>query len=185
MAMRHIKVVVAITWLLAGPALAENLSVDNFDADPNSRWTYVSDQVMGGVSEGRVEYVDQGDDSFARLTGLVSTENNGGFIQVRRTVAKRSVDSALGVYVKARGNSQEYYIHLRTSGTVLPWQYYQAGFEVTKDWQTIRLPLSDFERSSAWLGKIINPKSIRSVGVLAYGRDHQAEIEIAEVGFYR
>ena len=67
---------------------------------------------------------------------------------------------------------------------MLPWQYYQAGFQVTEDWQTIRLPLTDFERSGSWLAAAVNPKSIRSIGVLAYGRDHQAEIDIAEIGFY-
>jgi hypothetical protein len=115
----------------------------------------------------------------------VSTDNNGGFIQIRREVAKGSADGALGVYLKVRGNSQGYYIHLRTSGTVLPWQYYQAEFQVTEDWQNMRVPLADFERSSSWLAAPINSKSIRSVGIVAYGRDHEAEVDIAEIGFYR
>ena len=184
MSVLNIRVLIAITWVVAGSAFADNLVMDKFDADPKSRWSYVSDQVMGGVSEGGAEYLNQDGDSFARLTGRVSTENSGGFIQIRRAVAKGSVDDALGVYLRVRGNSQGYYVHLRTSGTVLPWQYYQAGFQVTEDWQTIRLPLTDFERSGSWLAAAVNPKSIRSIGVLAYGRDHQAEIDIAEIGFY-
>ena len=184
MSVLHIRVLIAITWVVAGSAFADELVMDKFDADPKSRWSYVSDQVMGGVSEGSAEYLNQDGDSFARLTGRVSTENSGGFIQIRRAVAKGSVDDALGVYLRVRGNSQGYYVHLRTSGTVLPWQYYQAGFQVTEDWQTIRLPLTDFERSGSWLAAAVNPKSIRSIGVLAYGRDHQAEIDIAEIGFY-
>jgi len=27
-------------------------------------------------------------------------------------------------------------------------------------------------------------KSIRSIGVVAYGRDHRADIQVSEVGFY-
>lgn len=185
MSIVHIKLLVLITWLLAGSALAENMLVDEFNSAPESRWSYVSDQVMGGVSQGSVEYLEEGNENVARLAGSVSTDNNGGFIQIRREVAKGSIDGAIGVYIKVRGNSQGYYVHLRTSGTMLPWQYYQAEFQVTEDWQTIRVPLADFERSSSWLSAAINPQSIRSVGIVAYGRDHEAEVDIAEIGFYR
>ncbi|MBT6106344.1 MAG: NADH ubiquinone oxidoreductase, partial [Porticoccaceae bacterium] len=36
----------------------------------------------------------------------------------------------------------------------------------------------------SWLRKSLVPGSIRSIGVLAYGRDHSAEIDVAEIGFY-
>ena len=42
-----------------------------------SDWKYVSDRVMGGVSEGNVYLEQDGDTSFARLIGDVSTRNNG------------------------------------------------------------------------------------------------------------
>ena len=118
------------------------------------------------------------------MTGQVSTENNGGFIQLRRVIAKNSVDSAAGVYIKVRGNGQQYYLHLRTAGTLLPWQYYQASFASTSDWQTVRVPLSDFVRSGNWLSKAIRASSIRSIGIVAYGRDHSADLQIAEIVFY-
>jgi hypothetical protein len=31
---------------------------------------------------------------------------------------------------------------------------------------------------------MVKPRAIRSLGVVAYGRDHQAEIDVAEIGFY-
>ena len=89
-----------------------------------------------------------------------------------------------GVYLRARGNSQKYFIHLRTRGTMLPWQYYQAEFDVSEDWQIFRLPLSDFKPSGSWLGKSPSPRSIRSLGIVAYGRDHRANIDVDEIGFY-
>ncbi len=177
-------IMILLTASLASVAGAEKIMQDKFDGKPYLRWSYFSDQVMGGISEGQVEFLAQEGESYAHMTGLVSTENNGGFIQIRTDVAKGSVDKAAGVYLKVRGNSQGYFIHLRTSGTVLPWQYYQAGFEVTSDWQIIRLPLPDFKRSGSWLRNTIKPSSIRSLGVLAYGRDHRAEIDVAEIGFY-
>ena len=47
-----------------------------------TEWEYISDQVMGGVSEGEVEILRRCFISL-RLSGNVSTKNNGGFIQVR------------------------------------------------------------------------------------------------------
>jgi hypothetical protein len=36
-----------------------------------------------------------------------------------------------GVRLIVRGNDQRYFVHLGTGGTLLPWHYYQAGFDVT------------------------------------------------------
>lgn len=164
--------------------IAEDMKIDDFSNNPESRWQYVSDQVMGGVSTGGVEYRHLDNGSLAALNGQVSTENNGGFIQIRTKVNKAQVAGADGVYLKAKGNNQRYYIHLRTTGTVLPWQYYQASFDAAEDWQEFKLPLEQFARSGHWLSKRVNPRTIRSIGVVAFGRDHQAEIEIDAIGFY-
>ena len=49
----------------------------------SQNWLLITDQVMGGVSAGKfnVEKVD-GVICY-RMTGNVSTKNNGGFIQIR------------------------------------------------------------------------------------------------------
>lgn len=165
-------------------ASGDEVNIDDFSINPESRWQYLSDQVMGGVSSGGVEYRHLDTHSLAILDGQVSTENNGGFIQIRSKVSKAQVVDASGVYLRARGNNQQYYIHLRTTGTMLPWQYYQANFDVTEDWQEFKLPLEQFSRSGNWLSKRVNPRTIRSIGIVAFGRDHQAKIEIDEIGFY-
>ncbi len=171
--------------------VADTLWMDQFDNDSQRHWTYVSDQVMGGISEGGMVFAQNDSQYFARMTGQVSTDNNGGFIQFRRTITKEALGtkgvlgSATGVFLRVRGNSERYFVHLRTSGTLLPWQYYQASFEVTEQWQMIKLPLTDFQRSGSWLRTHLNPASIRSIGVVAFGRDHSAQIDVAEIGFYR
>ena len=165
-------------------AYAETMMLDDFSKNPELRWQYVSDQVMGGVSSGKVEFKDPYNDSYAVLNGQVSTENNGGFIQIRTRVDRALVAEAKGVYIRARGNNQRYYIHLRTKGTRLPWQYYQASFDVTDDWQSFKLPLEVFAPSSNWLRNTVKPQSIRSIGIVAFGRDHQASVEVAEIGFF-
>ena len=62
-----------------GVAMAENLI-------QTGQWSYLADTVMGGVSEGSAEFGNSGLDKTIRLTGEVSTANNGGFIQVRSSV---------------------------------------------------------------------------------------------------
>ena len=169
-----------------GDAMERDIMLDNFDADSMVRWSYVSDQVMGGVSEGSAKMVTDRDngDSYAHMVGSVSTANNGGFIQLRTSLSAGVDKNAAGVYIKARGNGQKYYIHLRTKGTMLPWQYYQGTFDVSDQWQVIRLPLDAFKASGSWIRKSALPKSIRSIGIVAYGRNHQADIQISEIGFY-
>jgi hypothetical protein len=171
-------------FLIPSTIALEPLMADSFESDPQLRWSYVSDQVMGGVSEGRVAFKEEQGQQFAHMTGQVSTEKNGGFIQLRKAIPKKTIDTATGAYLKVRGNGQQYYLHLRTSGTLLPWQYYQASFTATAEWQIIKVPLTAFARSGSWLGKAVNPKSIRSIGIVAFGRDHSADIQIAEIGFY-
>ncbi len=35
----------------------------------------------------------------------------------------------------------------------MPWQYYQGAFDVSEQWQVIRLPLDSFKPSGSWLRK--------------------------------
>lgn len=162
---------------------AENMSEhDNFDHKPEDRWRFVTDQVMGGVSTGRLRFDIFREQPIAHMIGDVSTANNGGFIQFRRKI--NAPQSSSGIKIRVRGNGEKYFIHLRTSGTVLPWQYYQASFEASQEWRTIRIPFSEFSGSSDWLDKLFYPSLIRSLGIVAYGRDHHADIMVSQAGFY-
>ena len=138
---------------------------------------------MGGVSSGQANYSTE-DGGYAKLTGNVSTANNGGFIQIRRKLASSPPKGTTGIRLVARGNSQRYFVHLRTSGTILPWQYYQAGFDVKESWREFRLPLARFQRSGRPLAKTPSVRSLRSVAIVAFGRDHSAGVQIREIGFY-
>ena len=181
---QHIMATCLSLFLVPSTNALEPLMIDRFESDPQIRWSYVSDQVMGGVSQGRVAFKEDQGEQYAHITGQVSTENNGGFIQLRKAILKKTIDTATGAYLKVRGNGQQYFLHLRTSGTLLPWQYYQASFTTTDQWQIVKVPLTAFVRSGSWLSKVVNPKSIRSIGIVAFGRDHSADIQVAEIGFY-
>lgn len=175
----------ALLALTAGPgAAAEERMIETFDKAPETRWRFIADTVMGGVSTGRVDFRTENSTAYARLTGSVSTENNGGFIQFRTRLDTPPPDGTEGVRLSVRGNNQRYFVHLRTKGTLLPWQYYQAGFEARADWAEIRLPLTAFEPSGWLLADTPAAASLTSIGIVAFGRDHEAEIEVREVGFY-
>ena len=149
----------------------------------NMNWIFYSDQVMGGKSQGRAEVVLEGNKQFVRLQGNVTTVNNGGFIQIRKPIAGLSKDLK-GISLKIRGNGERYFVFIRTSGTMLPWQYYKADFPSTREWAEVHLEFKSFMRSSAWLGKRFLPEKIKSVGVVAFGRDHEALIDVASLKFF-
>jgi len=75
-----------------------------------------------------------------------------------------------GVRLIVRGNEQRQFVHLRTTGTVLPWQYYQVGFDVSRRWAEAQLPFSAFRPSCRLLCATLRPNSVTSVAFVAYGR---------------
>jgi hypothetical protein len=165
-------------------AFASGVMTDRFDGEPAKRWEFIADDVMGGKSKGSVSFGQQDGIPFARMTGRVSTLNNGGFLQFRRRLDQRLPEETKGVRLIVRGNNETYYVHLRTTGTVLPWQYYQSSFEVTGDWKELKLPFDSFKASGSLLRQTPKATSITSVGVVAFGRDYNADIQAREVGFY-
>ncbi|MBO9453113.1 CIA30 family protein [Tropicibacter sp. R16_0] len=174
----------AIQTLFLGGAMAIAEPFETFETAPETRWSYVADTVMGGVSTGTVQFTREGQTAFARLEGTVSTANNGGFIQFRRALSDAADADAQGLRLRVRGNGQTYFVHLRTTGTRLPWQYYQASFETSGNWREIRIPFSAFERSGRLLRKSVKSGALTSVGIVAYGRDHSAQVDVSEVAFY-
>lgn len=166
------------------PAAAAEIVIEDFTMHPETRWRFFTDGVMGGVSTGQLVMVTGDGPPHARLTGQVSTANNGGFIQMRHDLAAPPPAGATGLRLIVRGNDQRYFAHLRNAATGMPWQYYQAPFEVTGTWTELRLPFAAFRASGRWMPASPDPGSLTSVGIVAYGRDHSAEIEVREVGFY-
>ena len=174
---------VFISAIIGKTSIAQDMFKDNFSN--NEQWRYIADDVMGGVSTGNVEYKIDEEDVIAILKGNVSTENNGGFIQIRRDLKDINLENANSVKIVAKGNSQKYYIFLRTTGRLLPWQYYASEFTVNENFNEFILPIINFEKSGFLLAKNINPKKITSIGIVAFGRDHEAEIFIKEIGFIK
>lgn len=157
---------------------------EDFKVSPETRWAFFTDTVMGGVSTGQVSFQTEGGRSFARLQGDVSTENRGGFIQFRRALPDNLPQGTRGIRLVVRGNSQRYFVHLRGTRTVLPWQYYQAGFDVGTRWSEVRLDLGEFQPSGRLLPKRLQPQIMTSIGIVAYGRDHMAQLDVSQIDLY-
>jgi len=167
-------------------------AIDDFSSrTPNltigPKWAFITDQVMGGVSTGDMEFVKYDGRPCLHVRGEVSLDNNGGFIQARANLhseGKNFNASAFeGVYLRAKGNGEQYAIHLRTKDTRLPWQFYEAQFRTDKTWQEIEIPFSRFAPSS--LGKPLDSTNLKSVAIAAIKREFKADIYIDEIGFYK
>ena len=184
-----ISIAALFTLYFSLPSNASDINkiIDDFTDSPERRWQFYTDQVMGGVSAGEASVKLGPEGPYLRLEGLVSTANNGGFIQIRRNVSERSKD-AKGILLKVRGNGEKYYIHVNTNETTfLPQQYrfyYQASFLASKNWSEVKIPFSTFKRSNSQISKYFNGKNLETIGLLAYGRNHNALLEVKYLSFY-
>jgi hypothetical protein len=140
------------------------------------QWRYAADTVMGGVSEGRGVV----EDDVLRLTGTVSTANNGGFIQVRTDLPNGL--SGDTVHLRVRGNGERYFVSLRSLHASRPWQSYRAAFDTSSEWTDISIPLSGFERTRNTMPLSLPAQDVRSMGILAYGREHMADLSVSHIG---
>ena len=165
--------VTVIIFGMTNAANAKNLVYEN-------NWAYLADTVMGGVSKGGAEFAA----GALRLTGEVSTKNNGGFIQVRTRIDPRETTGKTGVKIKVKGNGDVYYLHIRNSSARLPWHYYTTNFLANEKWKEIMIPFDQFEKSATFMPKKLNPDTIKTIGLVAYGKDYKADVSIVTLEFY-
>ena len=177
--------VLIVTLFGVSLVMASEKPFESFNPNKSRSWSFFTDGVMGGVSNGKAFLGKSGSDSFVRLEGKVSTANNGGFIQIRHSLTKSLDENIQGISLKVRGNGEKYYVFIRTSSTLLPWQFYNASFKTSKKWKVIKINLGAFQPSSSFLRKTIKSSSIKSIGIVAYGRDHEAKIDVSEIYFFK
>ena len=152
-------------------------------------WQSLTDRVMGGRSDMRAEIVQEADSRFLRMTGRVSLENNGGFIQVRLPLrdGEELLDARdyRGIELDVRGSAGNYFVHVRTSQNVLPWSYYAAPLPVSEQWQTVRIPFDEFSGSSMFRRGTPNLRRLQSIAIVAGTTAFEADIAVRRIGLYR
>ena len=172
----------AAVLILFFPLMAMTKVIDNLDNE-RVEWLPFSDQVMGGISEINFSEKDEEEMSFYHMEGNVSTENNGGFIQFRANVKIEDLPYK-GLKINTRGNGEEYFIHIRTPKTRLPWNYYASSFTVSSEWQSIKIPFDSFKKSGLILPRKFDASDIKSIGIVAFGKDFYADIDLASIELY-
>ncbi len=175
--------VLILSIMIVNQSKSQAFLFDEFKEN-NRSWVLITDQVMGGLSFGSYSFGKENNDFYMRMEGNVTTENNGGFIQVRREIDNTSPLIKEGITFEARGNNNDYFIHIRTKYTLLPWQYYQAKFTVKRDWGKVRVDLKDFNKSGLILPNLIKPSTIKSLAIVAYGKKYKARVDVKKISFY-
>ena len=150
-------------------------------------WRMFTDQVMGGVSTAALRFEPVAGRRALRLTGDVSLENNGGFVQAALPLAPNGapmdVSSFRGIRLLVSGNGETYHIHLRTAETRLPWQYYHAAFSAGTTWETVEIPFAAFQ--GAALQSDLDASRVTRIAVVASGEAFRADIAVGRVELYR
>ena len=89
-----------------------------------------------------------------------------------------------GIRILSRGNGETYFVHLRTRDNRRPWHYYAASITAGDDWREATLPFDSFRHSAGLSPASPRPQDIVSIGIVAYGRDHRADLSVAAITLY-
>jgi len=168
------------------------LLIDDFSAPGGisalgTQWRFFTDRVMGGISDGVSGLETIAGRRCLRLRGRVSLENNGGFIQVALPLLQggRPLDASgfKGVRAWVRGNGNTYHIHLRTSQSMRPWQYFSAAFDATAEWRQVDLPFERFQPEN--LQARLDRRGLVRIAIVAIGKEFDADVAASRLEFYR
>ena len=168
---------------------ANNFELDKLNnpgyTSQGNKWSFFTDRVMGGLSEGQAFTSNIDNTPCYQMTGNVTTENNGGFIQIRVVIEPMiQAKQYDGIYLKVYGNNNKYSLHIRTPLTLAPWQYYSYSFVAKNEWLEIKAPFSSFEKSNFYQPKKLLNQNIKSIGLVAAFDNFYADICLSEIRFY-
>lgn len=155
-------------------------------AATSNAWRLVTDQVMGGVSRGQTFATELDGRPCQRMCGEVSTDNNGGFVQIALDLADSGTLDAsafAGIEIDVFGNGEHYNLHLRTTDNTRPWQAYRVSFQAETGWRRLSLPFAQFEAHRT--DQPLRTERLRRLGLVAIGRPFQADLSVARVALYR
>lgn len=174
-----------VTAVSANSLIIDDRSSGDLSSNLGEDWRLLTDNVMGGISSGTLELSHYKGKQCLRMQGDVSTDNNGGFVQMALSLDESNTFDAsayAGIELEIAGNNDAYNLHYRTSGLWFPWQSYRSTFVATDNWQTIRLAFADVEAYKT--GQTFMPDKLKRIGLVAIGRDFQADLCLASVKFY-
>lgn len=130
-------------------------------------WYAVNDNVMGGISSGKMTVTDEQ----LLFHGELSLENNGGFASVRRPVSENMTGST-GVRLTVKGDGRKYQLRLRQDRNFdgVAWRH---EFATDGSTQVLELDYADFE-------PVFRGRLVRRAGPVVPGQITQIGFMIAD-----
>ena len=113
--------------------------VDFSDPDEFARWDVINDGVMGGLSKGHIEQVDDA----LSFTGTINT-NGGGFTSLRRTLPESAMAGTRWLRIVYSGDARTYEVTLRSDAR-------ERGRRIA-----YRAPLTPEESAGEWSVAVID-----------------------------
>lgn len=164
--------------------IIDDRSSGDLHSNLGTQWRLVTDNVMGGISEGQLTLYSHQTKDCLRIQGNVTTENNGGFVQIALPLSDDVFDASAydGIEIEVSGNGEVYNIHLRTDDLWFPWQSYRSSFTASTDWQAYRIPFSELEKYKTFTR--FDKKQLTRVAMVAIGRDFEADLCLASIRLY-
>ena len=169
---------------------AEEIIIDDrrtgsISSNLGEEWRLVTDQVMGGVSIGSLSLDKYLGRDCLRMKGQVSTQNNGGFLQIALDLMDdKNFDASGydGIILEIAGNNEKYNLHFRTDNLWLPWQSYRSSFVARNEWSSVKIPFKQIipHRTSSTFRK----DKIKRIGLVAIGRNFEADLCVGLVKLY-
>jgi hypothetical protein len=160
--------------------------IDFTDTKEIPRWIAINDNVMGGISQSRIELSPT---ATAIFNGQLSLENNGGFTSIRRRSDNYNLNGCAGIMLKVKGDGRTYQFRVKTDELYDGIAYRTLFVTDTHQWQTLTLPFDSF--SASFRGKLVpgapvlHPEQIRQIGfLLADKRPGSFCLEIACIKSY-
>ena len=115
-----------------------------------------------------------------------SIENKGGFVQVALPLASDSktfdATAYSGVRFWAKGNGQQYYVHLKNDKSRLPWQYYSTDFIAAKNWKQIEIPFEKFKPQA--LDVEMDVKSLSRIAIVGAKKAYEVDVYVGPIEFF-
>lgn len=168
-----------------GPAVDAELLIDVYYScqDKPSLWVMISDQVMGGVSTATLHQDERHNSNSTCLVGRTRLDNNGGFVQMKLDIEPYWLDANYrGVFIELYGSTHHYNLHVKTNQLNRPWQSFRCTLPVEPQWTRFIIPFEQLlaHRTDAEL----QAADIRSVAVVAIGKEFDVDVCVRRFGFF-
>ena len=149
-------------------------------------WRGFSDRVMGGVSDASLNKATVDGKNCMRLTGRVTRESNGGFIQMAMYFGSGDAEldgsAYKGIELLVYGNNEDYNVHVRTADCGWYDESYRYTFFAKPEWQQVQIAWADLKANG--VKAPLDSSRINRIAILGWMREFQADISLARIALY-